>query len=104
VALAAMPPRPTHVICGMLATKDVRAFLRPLAAHAASLRCVSIPGAAATLPAEATRDAGLETGHRATTADSVGAALAAIASEEPAARVLICGSLYLAGEVLAENG
>jgi dihydrofolate synthase/folylpolyglutamate synthase len=103
-ALAAMPARPTHVICGMLATKDVRAFLRPLAAHAASLQCVSIPGAVATLPAEATRDAGLETGHRAVTASSVGAALAAIVAEEPAARVLICGSLYLAGEVLAGNG
>jgi dihydrofolate synthase/folylpolyglutamate synthase len=40
----------------------------------------------------------------ATEAGSVGEALAAIAHEEPQARVLICGSLYLAGAVLRENG
>jgi dihydrofolate synthase/folylpolyglutamate synthase len=37
-------------------------------------------------------------------AESVAAALAAIASRAPLARVLICGSLYLAGTVLRENG
>ena len=34
------------------------------------------------------------------TAPSVADALASIVAEDPAARVLICGSLYLAGEVL----
>jgi dihydrofolate synthase/folylpolyglutamate synthase len=37
-------------------------------------------------------------------AESVAAALAAIAAKDPNARVLICGSLYLAGGVLRENG
>ena len=41
---------------------------------------------------------------RAEAAPSVAAALASILSEDPRARVLICGSLYLAGKVLAENG
>ena len=102
--LAAMPARPTHLICGMLNTKDVRGYLRPLAAQAESLHAVSIPGEAATLSAEATRDAAAASGHTATTAASVAAALAAIARVEPDARVLICGSLYLAGQVLRENG
>jgi len=102
--LATLPPRPTHVICGMLNTKDVEGFLRPLAAQAARLCAVSIPGAAATLPAEATCAAARAVGFMAETAGSVGAALAAIAAAEPGARVLICGSLYLAGEVLRENG
>ena len=43
-------------------------------------------------------------GLRAVQADSVGAALADIVAQDPTARVLICGSLYLAGEILKENG
>lgn len=102
--LAELPVRPTHVICGMLGTKDVEGFLRPLAAQAESLQAVSIPGAAATLPAEATCAAARAAGLRAVTAPDVAAALAAIVAADPGARVLICGSLYLAGEVLRENG
>jgi dihydrofolate synthase/folylpolyglutamate synthase len=102
--LAAMPPRPTWIIAGMLNTKDVAGFLRPLAAVARHLHAVAIPGEANTLPAEVTRDAALAAGLPATTAPSVAAALTAIAAEAPEARVLICGSLYLAGHVLRENG
>lgn len=102
--LAALPKRPTHLICGMLNTKDIGGFLRPLAAEAASLYAVSIPGEAATLPARATCDAARAAGMHAVEAGSVMAALQAIARAEPAARVLICGSLYLAGQVLRENG
>jgi dihydrofolate synthase / folylpolyglutamate synthase len=100
----AMPARPTYLICGMLNTKDVHGYLRPLAPQAASLHAVSIPGEPATLRAEATRDAALACGHRATTAASVAAALAEIVRDAPEARVIICGSLYLAGQVLRDNG
>jgi dihydrofolate synthase/folylpolyglutamate synthase len=102
--LADMPRRPTHLICGMLNTKDVAGYLRPLAAEAQSLAAVSIPGEKNTLPAEATRDAAAAAGLPATTAGSVAEALAGIARNDPLARVLICGSLYLAGQVLRENG
>nr|WP_152826460.1 folylpolyglutamate synthase/dihydrofolate synthase family protein [Fertoeibacter niger] len=102
--LAAMPARDTHLICGMLNTKDIGGYLRPLAPHVTRLHAVSIPGEGATLPAEATRDAALAAGMAAEVAPSVGAALAAIAADAPQARVLICGSLYLAGAVLRENG
>ena len=99
-----MPRRPTHLICGMLNTKDIGGYLRPLAAQADSLTAVSIPGEKNTLPAEETRDAALKAGLQATTAPSVQAALDAIVARDRSARVLICGSLYLAGQVLKENG
>ncbi len=102
--LAAMPERPTHLICGMLNTKDIAGYLRPLAAVTDSLTAVSIPGESATLPADATRDAAKAAGMSAKTAESVSAALAAITADQPRARVLICGSLYLAGSILRENG
>ena len=102
-ALAEMPKRPTHLICGMLNTKDIAGYLRPLAAEAASLTAVSIPGEAATLPAQATADAAREVGFETAEAESVTAALEAIIAREPHARVLICGSLYLAGSVLRES-
>jgi len=102
--LARMPVRPTHLICGMLNTKDIGGYLRPLAAQAQSLTAVSIPGERNTLPAEETRAAAVAAGLPAGTAGSVTEALARIAAADPQARVLICGSLYLAGQVLRENG
>jgi dihydrofolate synthase / folylpolyglutamate synthase len=102
--LARMPRRETHLICGMLNTKDVRGYMRPLAPHAAALWAVSIPGEKNTLPAEVTRDAARDAGIRAEAAASVAEALTAIVAQNPMARVLICGSLYLAGQVLRENG
>ena len=102
--LSRLPARPTQLICGMLNTKDVSGYMRPLAGLAASLTAVSIPGEANTLPAEATAEAAASVGIAADTADSVAEALAAIIARNPQARVLICGSLYLAGNVLKENG
>ncbi len=102
--LARMPKRPTHLICGMLNTKDVTGYMRPLAPLVTSLQAVSIPNEKNTLPAEATRDAALAVGIRAVAAISVAEALRAIVATDPKARVLICGSLYLAGAILRENG
>jgi dihydrofolate synthase/folylpolyglutamate synthase len=102
--LARMPARETHVICGMLNTKDVKGYMTPLAPHVRRLHAVSIPGEKNTLPAEVTRDAARAAGIDAVTAGSVAEALASIAAVSPEARVLISGSLYLAGSVLRENG
>ena len=102
--LAEMPNRPTHMICGMLSTKDVAGYLAPLAKTAVALHAVAIPGESATLPADVTRDAALGVGLSASVAASVEDALAAIVKQDPTARVLICGSLYLAGVILRENG
>lgn len=102
--LAQMPRRETHLICGMLNTKDVHGYMAPLAPYAVRLHAVSIPGEVNTLPAEVTCAAARSAGISAVTAPSVSDALAAIVGLAPAARVLICGSLYLAGSVLRENG
>ncbi len=102
--MATLPARPTHLICGMLNTKDIAGFLTPLAAQAASLTAVSIPGEANTLPANVTAAAARAVGLPASEAPDVGTALAQITAQDPQARVLICGSLYLAGHILRENG
>ena len=102
--LARMPKKPTHLIVGMLNTKDIAGYLRPIAAQAASLTAVSIPGEANTLSASETQTAALAAGLAATVAESVLGAVQAIAPADPGARILICGSLYLAGSILRENG
>lgn len=101
--LRSLPDRPTHLICGMLNTKDVRGYLAPLADVAAGLTAVSIPGEANTLSSDDTAQAAQDVGFAAQTAQDTESALAAILETTPHARVLICGSLYLAGSVLRKN-
>ncbi len=103
-ALGRLPERPTYMVCGMLNTKDIRGYLKPLSTIAVGLHGVSIPGEAATLPAEATVAAARDVGMKAVVATSVADAVTDIATADPNARILICGSLYLAGNVLRENG
>jgi len=97
---------PLHLICGMLATKVAEDYLRPLAKHAASLTAVPIPSSDAALPpadlADAAKRAGFQDVH---VAENASAAVKRVAENaQGRARVLICGSLYLAGEVLKDNG
>ena len=101
--LRELPPRETHLICGMLNTKDVAGYMVPLAAEARSLVAVSIPGETNTLSADQTASAAAKVGLEATTADSVEEAIAQITAKAPNARILICGSLYLAGHVIRLN-
>ena len=97
-----LPKRPTYLICGMLNTKDAAGFLGHLKAD--HLYAVEIPGETATLSAENTMAAATRAGLSASAAPSVEAALQEILSQNPDPRILICGSLYLAGQVLRENG
>ncbi len=102
--LAAMPARPTHLVCGMLNTKDVAGYLRPLADHAASLTAIDIPGEPNTLPATDTAAAARQVGMTAHVARDAAQAVGDLVTHSPGARILICGSLYLAGRILRENG
>ncbi|RXV60799.1 bifunctional folylpolyglutamate synthase/dihydrofolate synthase [Roseovarius sp. A46] len=102
--LAGLAPRPTYLVCGMLNTKDVSGYLAPLARVAQGLTAVSIPGEANTLPADATAQAARGVGMDARMAESALAAVEEIVARVPRARILICGSLYLAGGILRENG
>lgn len=103
-SLRRLPHRTTHLICGMLSTKDPVGFLKPLRDVAASLTSIAIPGESATLPAEDTAAAGEKVGFPRLIAESPAEAIRAIVAGDPQARILICGSLYLAGSVLRENG
>jgi dihydrofolate synthase / folylpolyglutamate synthase len=95
---------PLYVIFGMLTTKDASGFLRPLGRYARTARAVPIEGHAAYTPQEACARAA-EVGLDCLPANDVGAALEDLLATQPAPmRILICGSLYLAGDVLARNG
>ena len=96
--------RALHLVVGMLSTKDLGRFLTPLVPLAASMRFVPVAGEALSRdPAESAAIA-RDLGARAASAASVDAAVAAIVADEAGAYdVLICGSLYLAGEVLRRH-
>jgi dihydrofolate synthase/folylpolyglutamate synthase len=74
-----------------------------MAPHVTRLTAVSIPGETNTLPADTTAQAAQKSGMQADTAASVLDAVRQIAASDPHARILICGSLYLAGAILREN-
>ncbi|MFT6169700.1 MAG: dihydrofolate synthase/folylpolyglutamate synthase [Celeribacter sp.] len=103
-AMDRLPKRPTYLICGMLNTKDIAGYLRPLARHAETLIAVSIPDEPATLSAEDTAKVAAQVGMKTDQSASVLQAVQSIMSNDPNARILICGSLYLAGAILRENG
>jgi dihydrofolate synthase/folylpolyglutamate synthase len=94
--LARWRDRPLHLIVGMKQSKDAAQFLAPLLPHAATAWAVAEPGQHQAMPVDAIRAAGgiARAGPR------VEDALRSIPKDAPSARVLICGSLYLAGEVL----
>lgn len=96
---------PLYLIFAMQTTKDASGFLRPLARYATAARAVPFPeGHAAYTPHEACAKAA-DVGLDCAPANDIGAALEDLLATQPAPmRVLICGSLYLAGEVLVRNG
>jgi dihydrofolate synthase/folylpolyglutamate synthase len=99
-------PRPLILIVGMLATKDNAGFLRNFSGIARRVIAVPVPRQDKSVPAEMLVDIARSVGLPAESRDTLEAALAAVARFDlaPAPRVLITGSLYLAGEVLALNG
>jgi dihydrofolate synthase / folylpolyglutamate synthase len=97
--------RPLYLVFGMLDTKEPRQFLRPLSPLVRSLVAVPVPGEHASLSTAAAAEHARAVGISASEAADAQAAVAAIAqSTTQPCRILICGSLYLAGSVLAENG
>lgn len=98
--------RPFYMILGMIEAKDAAGFLKPFAGRATAVYAVPIPGHPCHPPALLAQQA-KEIGLPGLTAASVAEALQMIANGADRARppvVLITGSLYLAGQVLAENG
>jgi dihydrofolate synthase/folylpolyglutamate synthase len=98
--------KPVSLIFGMLTSKDPLAFLRHLAPVAEDLSAVGIPGDHSSIAVPDAVGFARQAGLPAEGYDSTQAALVAIVGRHGTAprRVLICGSLYLAGTVLADNG
>lgn len=97
--------RPLHLVVGMLNTKDEQGFLRPLAPLARTITTVPVPDEPASRDPVSAAGLAAELGLSAKPAGDVESALHAIIGTERApARILICGSLYLAGHVLRSNG
>ena len=99
-------PRPLILVCGTLATKATRAFLRPFKGLVQEVIAVPIGGDHyGRLPAEVAFAAQQE-GIPAAASESVGSALEYLSARDWSAppRILIAGSLYLAGEVLKLDG
>jgi dihydrofolate synthase/folylpolyglutamate synthase len=98
--------RPLVLIVGMLATKDCAGFLNNFAGLAHRLIAVPVPGADKGLTAETVAEAARAIGLQANGRDNLGGALEAVRKFDldPPPRILITGSLYLAGEALRENG
>lgn len=94
---------PVHAIAGMLNSKAAADFLRPLGPRLASLQTVTIPDSEASFSADEIAAIARELGIEAAPAASLADALDRIAMRSQPARALICGSLYLAGEVLRQN-
>jgi dihydrofolate synthase/folylpolyglutamate synthase len=98
--------RPLVLIVGMLTTKDNSGFLRNFAGLARRLIAVPVPQQDKGMAAEDLSAAARAIGLQATSRDDLASALDAVTKLDldPPPRILITGSLYLAGEVLKANG
>ncbi len=89
------------LVWGMLNTKDAASYIEPFVDVAHLVLTIAIPGEANAMSAEILSDIAEQAGLAAEACSSVEAALQRANEIMPEPRVLICGSLYLAGHVLA---
>jgi dihydrofolate synthase / folylpolyglutamate synthase len=99
-------PKPLVMIAGMLSTKDSTAFLGAFRGLAHELYAIGITGQDAARSADDVAEQARRAGLKAATAGSLAEALARIGDKVWGVppRILVTGSLYLAGEVLAFDG
>lgn len=98
-------PKPLYLVVGMMGLKDAAGFLSPFRGLARHLVTVPIPGAhEAPFTPEALADVARSVSLSAEAQESVEEALTRIEARDPSPkRILIAGSLYLAGHVLARQ-
>ncbi|TCT44657.1 bifunctional folylpolyglutamate synthase/dihydrofolate synthase [Martelella mediterranea] len=101
-------PRPLYLIIGMINTKDPFGFFEHFAGLAHYVYCAPIKGTDAFIDPVALASSAADAGLAAEPVSSIGEALEAIYDRadpnQPPPRILIGGSLYFAGNALAENG
>ena len=93
--------RPLVLIWGMLNTKDAASFIEPFAGLAQRVVTITIPDEPNAVPADELAEIARSRNLSAETATSLTKALGQALLTTPAPRILICGSLYLAGHVLS---
>jgi dihydrofolate synthase/folylpolyglutamate synthase len=108
VAIAAtlekLEDAPIHLITGMINTKTPSGFLAPLRKYTKSLTAIKIPNQGASFSSDEISIVAKKIGFKTKIAGSVSKAIKEIvATEKSCSRILICGSLYLAGDILRDN-
>ena len=101
--LAQWSDQPLHLLVGMKQTKDASGFLGPVLPYATDLWAICEPQQHLALPVEAIVQASGDKAHVGPTIRQALDAIVASSTGAPA-RVLICGSLYLAGVALKQDG
>lgn len=96
-------PRPLVLISGMMDSKDTGGFFEAFDGLASTVLTVSIPGQANGRPADDVAQMARNAGLEAVSMPDIETALERASVISPPPRIVICGSLYLAGEVLARN-
>ncbi len=91
--------QPAHIICGMLTTKNPSEFFAPIQPYAVSVSTIAIPDEKLSYSSQ---DLAEQIAGQAF--EDVQAAIKNIVAHYPPSPIVICGSLYLAGYILRENG
>jgi dihydrofolate synthase/folylpolyglutamate synthase len=98
-------PRPVHLVYGMMETKDAHAFIAPFKGLVERIYTVPIPDEPNAFGAETLADIARAEGFDVVATTSLPDALARAQASLPGpGRILICGSLYLAGHALKLHG
>ena len=102
--LGTITDRSVHLIVGLLNTKSPVEFLAPLLQYSKSLTAIEILDSDSSFSANEILEVAKKIGFQAKTAKSISTAIRKIITEEKLpSMILICGSLYLAGNILKEN-
>lgn len=96
--------KPIYMVFGILNSKDPDGFIQPLVPHVAKLAALTIPNEENSIGSDEATDVARRNGIDAIAVTSAEEAITRLAGEPGPARILICGSLYLAGTILADNG
>lgn len=99
-------PKPLFLICGMLSNKDAAGFLENFQGLAAAVHAIPVPDEASSMPADELMATARKLELRSIAHNDAATAIEMIEKERPdqSTRIVICGSLYLAGSILKQSG